>query len=264
MSTVSLEFPSPGVFAYDPLRPTYYTEYFSWAMHKHQAALAAAGASVHVENKTPAEQAAAVAQYATGLSTFIDSAVSNISGYLNGDYEAEKPALPALPEIPADLSSIIAFLPGGKIGLALKVGVSLLSGWAKWQDSMRERDPVRLMDKAFFDNGWFGTMVGRQSYLDKIAENIADSGAPVDLSPVVAAIEALTASLVTQDCAANALSIADLFSKAFGSCVPSGLEGVSVYRGLFDALEDLRSVISAISLDIETEKAVKVSLQLIA
>ena len=75
MSRISLDFPDVGDFVYDPLRPTYYTEFLSWATHKHQAALAAAGAAVDVETRTPLEQAADIAAFSANLSTFIESAV---------------------------------------------------------------------------------------------------------------------------------------------------------------------------------------------
>ena len=211
MSRVLLSFPDVGEFAYDPLRPTYYTEYLSWATHKHQAALSAAGAAVDVETRTPLEQAADIAAFSTSLSTFIDSAVSGLSSWLNGTPEMEKPALPALPEIPAGLENAIALLPGGKIGLILKSAVALLSGWSKWQDSCRERDPVRLLDKAFFDNGWFSTMVARQSYFDKIAEKldtISTNGFSVDWQPLVDVLSA-------QDCNNTQTSIAQILFRAW-------------------------------------------------
>ena len=97
MVNVPLQFAPPPEFVYDPERPTYYNELYAWALHKHQAALAAAGASVDVENVSHAEKAAAIASYSASLSAWSETAVNQLSSFLAGGEDAALPAIPDLP-----------------------------------------------------------------------------------------------------------------------------------------------------------------------
>jgi len=279
MARISVEFPDPGSFAYDPLRPTYYTEFLSWATHKHQAALSVAGAAVDIETSTRESQASAVAAYGTSVDAWASSTVSALSAFLTGAADAQSPTFQEFPLLPDLISGAISLLPGGQIGLFMRSLIPFIKGYFVLREKLRPTDPVRILDMALLKSSWFLPGL-RSSWLEDISDKLsAISEKEIDFSPLLPYLETsfevvpgagkvklsdvlygVVSSLTTQDCSSNPLSIADLLSMVLGACVPSGVEGVQVYRGLFDALEDLRSAISSISLDVETEKAVKVSL----
>ena len=63
--SLSDSFPSaPYSFVYDASKPTYYSEYYAWCLHKHQAALAAAGASTEIDETDSIQNVANISAYA--------------------------------------------------------------------------------------------------------------------------------------------------------------------------------------------------------
>ena len=175
MSTaVSLSdtFFAPGEFIYDPDKPTFYTEYYAYCLHCHQAALAAAGAVAHVETSTPEQQAIAVSELASNLSDWLSSALDVYSAFQSGT-STSPPVLPDIPALPQILQSLALLLPGGKIALALKIALPFISKFLEMKEKTRETDPARVLAKALLKSNWWDfTNLTQKSWLEEINNNI--------------------------------------------------------------------------------------------
>ena len=254
MVNVPLQIAPPPDFVYDAERPTYYNELYAWALHKHQAALSAAGASVDVENVSHSEKAAAIASYSSSLSAWSETVVNQLSSFLTGSSDAPAPEIPDLPILPEILENAVALLPGGKLGLFLKSALPILKGFLSFKEKMRPTDPVRLLDKALLKDSWF--LPGyRKSWLSEISEKldtISSKSITIDLQPLIDVLSA-------QDCNNTQVSIAQVLFRALGECREIG-EGYSAYYGIFDALEQIANILSCMSIEIETEKAARVKM----
>lgn len=254
MAQVPLSMASPGVFAYDPLRPTYYTEFFSWALHDYQSRLSAAGASQDVDTVSHADKVAALAAFSSSLETWSGSAVSALTDFLTGADDAASPVIPDFPALPEVLENAVSLLPGGKIGLVVKALVPVVKGWFSLHEKLRPKDPVRLLDKALLKDSWF--LPGyRKSWLEEISEKLNTIGSrsiTIDLQPLVDVLSA-------QDCNNTQVSIAQVLFRALGECREIG-GGYSAYYGIFEALEQIANALSCMSIEVETEKAARVKM----
>ena len=210
MVNVPLRISPPPDFVYDPERPTYYNELYAWALHKHQAALSSAGASVDVENVSHADKAAAIASYSASLSAWSETAFNQLSSFLAGGENAPLPAIPDLPLLPAILENAVALLPGGKIGLFFKAALPFVKGFFALKEKLRPTDPVRLLDKALLKDSWF--LPGyRKSWLQEISEKldtISSRSITIDLQPLIDVLSA-------QDCNNTQVSIAQVLLTYF-------------------------------------------------
>lgn len=278
---VNLSFPCPPDFVYDPDKPTYYTELYSWACHKHQAALSAAGASVHVETATPESQLASITAYGDMLAEWSSSAVGALSAYLTGQDDAPSPAIPDLPVFPDLLSSAASLLPGGKLALVFKMAVPFVRGFLELREKMRPTDPVRLLDKALLKDTWWLPGV-RSSYLGLINDKlqvIADKlGASSELDldkyfktskaieslniPVGASVADLLVILLrllsTIDCSGDIAGLTDVLFRSLSECVPAGGDAFDLST-IKHSVDTLSHVLGMMSIEIETEKAAKVT-----
>lgn len=280
MNDVNFSFPDPGQFAYDPERPTFYTERLSWALHVHHYNLSQAGAKISVETATHEEQVTALAAYGSSVESWSASAISALTDFLTGAEDATSPTFQSFPPLPALIEGAVSLIPGGKIGLLVKGLMPFVRGWFVLQEKLRPTDPVRILDMALLKSSWFLPGL-RSSWLEEISDKldaIASKESGINFDSLLPYLEAevvagsgekkklgeillkLVESLTTQDCSANPLSIADLLSMALGACVPSGVEGVSVYRGVFDALEDLRVALASSDpqFEVDTDSAGRV------
>lgn len=279
---VNLSFPVPPDFVYDKDKPTYYTELYSWACHKHQAALSAAGASVHVETATPEAQLSSVAAYGELLSGWSSSVVGVLSDYLTGEDDAPLPAIPDLPALPELLLSAASLLPGGRLALLFKTAVPLIKGFLELREKLRPTDPVRLLDKALLKNSWW-LPGARSSYLglinDKlqvIADKLGESsdidldkyfktsrsleslGIPVGVS-VADLLVTLLRLLSTVDCGGDIAGLTDVLFRSLSECVPAGGDAFDLST-IKQSVDTLSHVLGVMSIEIETEKAAKVTL----
>ena len=208
MVNVPLQIAPPPDFVYDAERPTYYNELYAWALHKHQAALSAAGTSVDIENVSHADKVAAIAAYSTSLASWSESAVNALSSFLVGGADAPAPQIPDLPVLPEILENAVALLPGGKIGLFLKSALPFVKGFLALKEKLRPTDPVRLLDKALLKDSWF--LPGyRKSWLEEISEKLdaISSKAAIDIQPLIDVLSA-------QDCNNTQVSIAQVLFRA--------------------------------------------------
>lgn len=251
MSVVNLSFPEPPDFAYDSQRPTFYSEYYAYCLHKHQAALSAAGASVHVENASHADQVAAVSTFANNLQAWSDGSVNALVQYLTGGEDAVEPVFPDFPVVPELLESAVSLLPGGKLALLIKGAVPFIKGFLMLREKLRPTDPVRILDKALLKDTWWLPGI-RKSWLQEISEKLESLAVNVDLSPIVDALS-------TQDCNNTQVTMAEILKRALGECRDVG-GGYSAYYGVYDLLQQLIGVLSAMSIEVETEKAARVRL----
>lgn len=251
MSTITFDFPDAGEFVYDSQRPTYYSERYAWALHKHQAALAAAGASVHIETASHADQITAVSTFANNLQAWSDGCVNALVQYLTGGDDAVEPVLPDFPVVPELLESAVSLLPGGKLALLIKGAVPFIKGFLLLKEKLRPTDPVRILDKALLKDSWWLPGL-RKSWLQEISEKLESLAVNVDLSPIVDALS-------TQDCNNTQVTMAEILKRALGECRDIG-GGYSAYYGVYELLQQLIGVLSAMSIEVETEKAARVRL----
>lgn len=131
MNEISLDFPDAGEFSYDSQRPTYYSERYAWALHKHQAALSAAGAKISVETASHADQIAAISSFSTALQTWSQGTADSLSSFLTGDENAPLPVLPEFPLLPELLEGAVSLIPGGKLALMVKGALPFVTGFLK-------------------------------------------------------------------------------------------------------------------------------------
>lgn len=277
MSIVSLSFPEPPEFAYDSQRPTFYSEYYAYCLHKHQAALSAAGASVHIENASHADQVAAVSTFANNLQAWSDGSVNSLVQYLTGGDDAVEPVLPDFPVVPELLESAVSLLPGGKLALLIKGAVPFIKGFLMLKEKLRPTDPVRILDKALLKESWW--LPGyRKSWLEVISEKIDEKELSVDLSPIVEKLSCtveiegsqvsfsvaeilqnLLQAFSTVDCNGDKIFLADVLRLALTRCVPAGGDAFDMST-ILDSFDGLAGVLSAMSIEVETEKAARVRL----
>lgn len=161
MSKVLLSdsFTSPGVFLYDPARPTYYSELYAHSLHTYQAALAAAGAADEIEPTDSASSLALIESYSNELSTWIESAFDTFSAFQASDSE-NVPALPSLPLLPDLLGKAILLFPGGKLLLFLKVAVTLLRVFLNTRNALKTADAAAAIKKGLLTKNCSGDVVG--------------------------------------------------------------------------------------------------------
>ena len=240
MSVVNLSFPEPPDFAYDSQRPTFYSEYYAYCLHKHQAALSAAGASVHIENASHADQISAMSSFANNLQAWSEGSVNALVQYLTGGDDAVEPVFPDFPIVPELLESAVSLLPGGKLALIVKGAVPFIKGFLMLKEKLRPTDPVRILDKALLKSSWFVPGV-RKSWLEEISEKLPDV---VDGAiPVSTDFSSLVDVFSAQDCNNTQTSIAQILFRALGECREVGEEEFAYY-GLFDALQGILSALS--------------------
>lgn len=272
MIDVNFDFPSPGSFVYDKDRPTYYTEFLSWALHQHQHALSQAGAKNHVETVSVSEQFSGAVQAGASLASWLDSSVDLVSGWLNSADGSPPPGdLPALPDLPDVLAQLAVLLPGGKLALASKLALPVIKAVFKFREFQRPRDLVRLLDKALLRESFFLGI--RRSWLevisDKMPSEYPDWSALLKARLVIDGVEKnftiaeilghILKAFVTQDCEGVPIGLADFFRRALAYCVPVA-DGNSDFITLQDTLQSLVDTLSACSVEVETEKAARVRL----
>ena len=245
MSTaVSLSgaFPSPGEFVYNPDKPTFYTEYYAYCLHSHQAALAAAGAVAHVETSTPEQQAIAVTELTSNLSVWLSTALDVYAAFQSGE-STVPPVLPDVPALPEMLQSLALLLPGGKIALALKIALPFVSKFLEMKEKTRETDPSRVLAKALIKSNWWDfTNLTQKGWLEEINNNILklqeslsgndEKGVAVvlrqallrdgDDGAVLNLIDLLEAIFVGEDCTGNKLAFIDAVKIALMRCKDDG------------------------------------------
>lgn len=268
-------FPAPGEFIYDPDRPTYYTEYYAYCLHSHQAALAAAGAVAHIETATPEQQAIAVSELTTNISGWLSSVLDAYAAYQSGT-SAAPPALPDAPALPEMIQSLALLLPGGKIALALKVALPFISKFLEMKEKIRETDPARVLAKALLKSNWWDpTNLTQKSWLEEINDNILnlqDALAGNDEKGVATVLrqallresddgdsytnvlDSLRQFFVTEDCTGNEMTLSQVVKIALMRCKDDD----GTFETLQDSVDSLRDALSTISIFIETEKATRI------
>lgn len=229
---------APEGFAYDKERPTYYTEMLSYQIMRFLAALTAGGAFYDVSQDVDlAASENAVNEYLAKFHSWILDSSARLSAHLTEKSGSRSSlALAAAPTLALAGGSSLAVLPPAIVAkMATSIINDIAESTTRFKADMRAADFVRLFDKAFFEQSWFG--------------DIADK-------PFLAAIEGVKRQLSIEHGTGEGLSLGDLLQLALtgadAEAVPEGQIPPTI--GIVDALTkrskaDLIKLICQIVLD---------------
>ena len=165
----------PAGFSYDKTKPTYYTEMLSYEIMRFLAAASAAGAymSVSADSDTTADMTA-FDNYLSEFHTWVLDCASKLSAHLTAKSGSRGAlALTAAPQLALASGASLAVLPPA---LLVKLGTSVINDITEavttFRADMREADFVRLFDRAFFEQSWFGDAVD-SPYLEGIRKQLS-------------------------------------------------------------------------------------------
>lgn len=229
---------APEGFFYDRDKPTYYTEMLSYQIMRFLAALTAGGAFYDVSQDVDlAATENAVNEYLANFHDWVLDSAGRLSAHLTEKSGSRSQiALAAAPTLALAGGASLAVLPPAIVAkMATSIINDIAESTTRFKADMRAADFVRLFDRAFFEQSWFGNAVDR---------------------PYLAAIEGVKRQLSIEHGANEGLSLGDLLQLALtgadAEAVPEGETPPTI--GVVDALmrkskEDLIKLICQITLD---------------
>lgn len=152
----------PAGFVYDKTKPTYYTEMLSFQILRFLGVASYAGAylSVNTDSDTAADMTA-FDNYLLEFHNWVLDCAGKLSAHLTAKSGSRGAlALAAAPQLTLASGASLAVLPPA---LFVKLGTSVINDITEaitmFRADMREADFVRLFDRAFFKQSWFGDAV---------------------------------------------------------------------------------------------------------
>ena len=163
MNEVSLRVPDlfygeeAPYFSYNKEQPTYYTEYLSFYLLSVFADLGFGGFRFFVETKTPAEQQASIDSFVAEFSAWLDDCEQKVSAWLvEDDASRGLPALLMPPQISLPLAGSILLFKPALVSLAVDSVSSVIRVIQTATANRRQAQIVRLLNKAFFRESFWG------------------------------------------------------------------------------------------------------------
>ena len=163
MNEVSLHVPDlfygEGVpyFSYNKEQPTYYTEYLSFYLLSVFANLGFGGFKFLIETKTPAEQQVSINSFVAEFSAWLDDCEQKVTAWLLEDDDSRGlPALLLPPQISLPLAGSILLFKPALVSLAVDSLSSVIRVIQTASANRRQAQVVRLLNKAFFKESFWG------------------------------------------------------------------------------------------------------------
>lgn len=144
-------------FNYDKEKPTYYTEYLSFYLLSVFAKLAFGGFKFFIETKTPAEQQASINSFVAEFSEWLYDCEQKVTAWLIEDDDSRGlPALLLPPQISLPLAGSILLFKPALVSLAVDSLSSVIRVIQTASANRRQAQLVRLFNKAFFKESYWG------------------------------------------------------------------------------------------------------------
>lgn len=190
--------PAPGAFAYSVEQPTYYTELLSHTILDILNGLSAAGGRLYIEDIQAYDKEADFDGWLSDFRTWLKDTVSNVTAWLS-EPEESRALLPILaaPALPATIGTATVL----SAGLSIKLVTSIVSDVSEvvnaYIAARRASELPRLLDKAFFDDSFWG---GRYSKIDRLIDEIGRAGlSSVPAESVKSSLEVIADVLQNQE-----------------------------------------------------------------
>ena len=163
MNEVSLHVPDlfyggeAPYFNYDKERPTYYTEYLSFYLLSVFANLGFGGFRFLIETRSPGEQQASIDSFVAEFSAWLDDCEQKVTAWLVEDDDSRGlPALLLPPQISLPLAGSILLFKPALVSLAVDSLSSVIRVIQTASANRRQAQVVRLLNKAFFKESFWG------------------------------------------------------------------------------------------------------------
>ena len=144
-------------FAYDKERPTYYTESLSYYLMSIFADLSYNGFKFYIETKTPSEQQASIDSFVAEFGGWLSDCEQKVSAWLLEEEESRGlPVLLLPPQISLPLAGSILLFKPALVALAVDSVSSIIRVAQTAMANRRQAQVVRLLDKAFFKDSFWG------------------------------------------------------------------------------------------------------------
>ena len=178
MATSRIAFPAgayPGEsFVYDVGNPTLHTEHLSFYLLSVLDLIANEGGTIEIELETPEIQEASYDAWHGEFRTWLDTAQESVATYLT-EPEGSRAAflIPLAPALPALVSGAIMLSKGLAVKMALDVFFDVVRSVQKFQAETRLIRQERMVEKALFDDSWWGSPTSK---IDRLIDVITQSG----------------------------------------------------------------------------------------
>ena len=144
-------------FSYDKDKPTYYTESLSFYLLSIFADLSYNGFKFYVETRTPNEQQAGIDSFVSEFSVWLSDCEQKVSAWLLEEEESRGlPVLLSPPQISLPLAGSILLFKPALVTLAVDSISSIIKVAQTAMANRRQAQVVRLLDKAFFKDSFWG------------------------------------------------------------------------------------------------------------
>ena len=175
-SNVQWVFPSleGESFTYNSSRPTYQTERLSYHVLGLLGSLSSSGAFATVTQESDMSSIeAAIDTYIAELSRWLGNAITKVTAYLQSPSSSRALlSLPAAPVLaPITTTSIMALPPALIVKLGTGIIKDVVESYGQWQAANRGNSLVRLIDKAFFKQSFWGDTFD-ESFFGKILSEL--------------------------------------------------------------------------------------------
>lgn len=173
MSNIAWRFSSDATFTYDATKPTLQTEKLSFQLLQHLAAISSQGGFSAVTNAADmATNETNIDNYVSALQTWLTDCFDKLSTYLLSDETSRNVlALASPPALVLTGGSLAMLPPAALVKLVTGTILDITRTFTELQGSLRKDRVTRLVDRAFFNQSWFGDSFDT-SYLSQIVEKL--------------------------------------------------------------------------------------------
>ena len=173
MSNIAWSFSSDATFTYDATKPTLQTEKLSFQLLQHLAAISGQGGFSAITSAADmATNESNIDGYVSSLQTWLTDCFDKLATYLLSDDSSRNVlALAAPPSIVLAGGSLAMLPPAALAKLVIGTVSDIVRSFTELQGSLRKDRVTRLVDRAFFNQSWFGDSFDT-SYLSQIVEKL--------------------------------------------------------------------------------------------
>ena len=203
MPNVAWSFTSDTSFVYDATKPTLQTEKLSFQLLQHLAAISGQGGFSAVTSAADmVANEANIDNYVSSLQTWLTDCFEKLSTYLLSNESSRGVLALASPPAIVLAGGSLAMLPPAALAKLVTGTISdITRSFTELQGSLRKDRVTRLIDKAFFNQSWFGDTFDT-SYLSQIVEKL----------------DAIDKKLSTTDVkTAQEINVAEVIKRAFSA-----------------------------------------------